>query len=124
MAIIIRMKGMVDVKQGSVEQQILQGLVDHLNNLYPGQIRLVQLFGSRARGNARRDSDYDVLVVIRDRSLVDRLLIYDYVLDVDLKYDVDLSLKIYGEDEFELYKEKGVPFIREVLSEGYPIWSQ
>ena len=56
--------------------------------------------------------------------MVDRLLIYDYVLDVDLKYDVDLSLRIYGEDEFEPYKAKGVPFIREVMSEGYPLWSQ
>ena len=54
-----------------VEQQILQGLVDHLNNLYPGQIRLVQLFGFRARSDARWDSDYDILVVVRDRSLVE-----------------------------------------------------
>ncbi|WP_143288698.1 nucleotidyltransferase domain-containing protein [Calderihabitans maritimus] len=52
------------MKQGSLEKRILQGLVDYLNDLYPGEIRLVQLFGSRARGDARQDSDYDVLIAL------------------------------------------------------------
>lgn len=115
---------MVGVADLSVERQILQGLVDHLHKIYPGQIRLVQLFGSRARGSAHQDSDYDILVVIKNKHLVNRLLIYDYVLDVNLKYDIELSLRIYGEDEFEQYKEKGIPFIREVLTEGQPLWNQ
>jgi len=106
------------------ERKLFQGLVNYLNELYPGEIRLVQLFGSRARGDARRDSDFDVLIVVKDRSLIDRSRIYDYVLDVNLQYGIDLSLKIYGEDEFESFKRKGVPFVREVLSEGYALWSQ
>jgi uncharacterized protein len=32
----------------------------------PGKVALVVLFGSRARGDARRDSDYDVAVFVRD----------------------------------------------------------
>ena len=32
----------------------------------PGRIALVVLFGSRARGDARRDLDYDVAVFVRD----------------------------------------------------------
>jgi len=32
----------------------------------PGQIADVVLFGSRARGDARRDSDYDVAVFVRN----------------------------------------------------------
>jgi predicted nucleotidyltransferase len=31
----------------------------------PGKIASVVLFGSRARGDARRDSDYDIAVLIR-----------------------------------------------------------
>jgi predicted nucleotidyltransferase len=34
--------------------------------LFPGRISHVILFGSRARGDARRDSDYDVAVFIKD----------------------------------------------------------
>ena len=37
---------------------------------FPGQVVRVLLFGSRARGEARRDSDYDVAIFLRD--LVDR----------------------------------------------------
>ena len=114
---------MVSMKQGSLKKSILRGLVNYLNDLYPGEIRLVQLFGSRARGDARPDADYDVLIVVKDRSLINRSKIYDYVLDVNLKYGIALSLKIYGKDEFESFKKKGVPFIREVLSEGYALWN-
>lgn len=103
---------------GLREMEVLQGLVDHLNRLYPGKIRLVQLFGSPARGDARPDSDYDVLIVVEDRSAIDRTRIYDYVPDVNLKYGINLSLKIYGQDESELFKRTGVPFIREALREG------
>jgi predicted nucleotidyltransferase len=43
----------------------------------PGQVAGVILFGSRARGEARRDSDYDVAVLIQgldDRRPIDHLL--------------------------------------------------
>jgi predicted nucleotidyltransferase len=43
----------------------------------PGKIASVVLFGSRARGDARRDSDYDVAVLIRgldDRRAIDHAL--------------------------------------------------
>ncbi len=105
------------------ESKILQGLVKHLNELYPGEIVLVQLFGSRARGSAALDSDYDILVVVKERTKVSRSAIYEYVLDVNLKYGIDLSLKIYGVSEFEAFKAKGVPFINEVLQEGYSLWT-
>jgi predicted nucleotidyltransferase len=43
----------------------------------PGRVSEVVLFGSRARGDARRDSDYDVAVFVvdlDDRRSVDHLL--------------------------------------------------
>jgi predicted nucleotidyltransferase len=43
----------------------------------PGKVTGVILFGSRARGEARRDSDYDVAVLIQglgDRRPIDHLL--------------------------------------------------
>jgi uncharacterized protein len=41
-----------------------------LDKLYGGRLERVVLFGSRARGDARPDSDYDVAVFLRD--LIDR----------------------------------------------------
>jgi predicted nucleotidyltransferase len=57
-----------------------------VENAVPGVEKLI-LFGSRARGEAREDSDYDVAVGVRDlsdRRQVRRVLsklAYDHVLD-------------------------------------------
>ena len=52
----------------------------------PGGEKLI-LFGSRARGEAREDSDYDVAVVVRD--LTDRRRVHRILSD--LAYDHVLS---------------------------------
>jgi len=44
----------------TVPEDLLQGVVEHFNP------RKVILFGSRARGDARDDSDHDLLVVVDD----------------------------------------------------------
>jgi uncharacterized protein len=43
-----------------------------LGKIYGDRIERVVLFGSRARGDARPDSDYDVLVFLRDFDLASR----------------------------------------------------
>jgi len=65
--------------------EILEGLVRHLNWVCPDQVHAAILFGSRARGDARQDSDVDVLILVRDRSRIDRDRVYDYVLDAALE---------------------------------------
>lgn len=45
---------------------ILANLRATLHDLYGPRIERVVLFGSRARGDAREDSDYDVAVFLKD----------------------------------------------------------
>jgi predicted nucleotidyltransferase len=45
---------------------ILQRFRAALNDLYGDRLERVVLYGSRARGDARPDSDYDVAVFLRD----------------------------------------------------------
>ena len=45
---------------------VLRGLRDALVDLYGSALDRVVLFGSRARGDAREDSDYDVAVFLKD----------------------------------------------------------
>ena len=76
------------------------------------------LFGSRATGRARPDSDYDVLVVLdhRSTSLLDRL--YQIVLDLLLADGKLISLKIFTEKEFWHLAGIPTPFMTRVLREG------
>ncbi len=59
-----------------------------ISEIYGDRVERVILFGSRARGEARPDSDYDIAVVLRDMS--DRAKEMDRLADIgtDILYDV------------------------------------
>ncbi len=74
------------------------------------------LFGSRARGEGRRDSDVDLIVVseaFRRKNAVDRA--YLMRLEWDLDYAVDFLC--YTQDEFRVYS-KAPGIVRQALREG------
>lgn len=48
------------------DDPILKRFRAALNELYGDRLSRVVLFGSRARGDARRDSDYDVAIFLKD----------------------------------------------------------
>jgi len=54
----------------TVTQPQYQRIVDAV--LAQSQAELILLFGSRARGDAREDSDYDIMLVLPDRSDAER----------------------------------------------------
>jgi len=81
---------------------------------YP--IHRMVLFGSRARGETRRDSDVDLIVVsdaFRRKNAVDRA--YLMRLEWDLDYAVDFLC--YTRDEFRVYS-KAPGIVRQALREG------
>jgi uncharacterized protein len=58
------------VQTTPIDDQILKRFRAALDEMYGDRIERVVLFGSRERGDAREDSDYDVAVFLRD--LTDR----------------------------------------------------
>lgn len=74
-------------------------------------VRLVLLFGSLARGDARDHSDIDLIVVKEtEKRFLDRL---DEFYD-DAREAMDIL--VYTPQEFEEMKER--PFVRRALQEG------
>ena len=59
---------------------MLKRFRDALDALYGDRIERVVLFGSRARGDAHEDSDYDIAVFLKD--LTDRWQEFDVLADV------------------------------------------
>jgi len=60
------------------------------------------LFGSYARGEARPDSDVDILVV--EKELVNPRLREIYLLQERLELDQDVDLIVVDEENFETWK--------------------
>lgn len=81
---------------------ILSALKSHLVSKYGAEIKDVVLFGSFAKGLQKADSDFDVLIVLRnsfDWNMKDQ--IREICFDVSLEYDIHIDSKIISESDTE-----------------------
>ena len=85
------------------------------------KIQSMYLFGSRAKGRERPDSDYDVLIVSPSPDREFRSDIYDITVDILLETGRDISLKIFKAGEFKRLRAMRTPFMKNVLKEGVKI---
>ena len=77
---------------------------------YEDKIDSIILFGSVARGEAKEDSDIDILVVIKKKNVKDMKEIYGIAFEVSMEYLLDVSPKVYGINEISnSLKIGGVP---------------
>jgi predicted nucleotidyltransferase len=100
--------------------KILETLRQEFSQTLGDQLEGVLLFGSRARGEERPDSDVDVLVVVRGEfdysDLIKRTS--SIVSALSLQYDVVISRAFVSKDRFE--REQS-PFLLNVRREGVAI---
>ncbi len=79
-------------------------------------VKLIQLFGSRARGDARKDSDYDMLVVVAHRTPEIRSTILDIEVELLETYDVLVASVLRSEEEWRT--SQGYPLALNIAIEG------
>jgi predicted nucleotidyltransferase len=83
---VLKWGGMTEQPQNN---PILKRFRDALNEMYGDRLERVVLYGSRARGDAHKESDYDVAVFLRD--MPDRF--------AEMNRLADLSTKIIVEED-------------------------
>lgn len=76
------------------------------------------LFGSKARGDAREDSDIDVLVITNSGNWRLSDVVYHIVTDILLDDEVDISPKVIGKEDYKKLFEMESPFIKNVVKDG------
>ena len=79
----------------------------------------VLLFGSRARGEARPDSDWDVMVLLNDNSKTNRWDAVKQLFYLSLDIEQDINPIVYTKSEWN--KRSFTPFYKNVMKDGIEI---
>jgi predicted nucleotidyltransferase len=98
-------------------EQLANRVKGHLIKMYGEKIRKVILYGSHVRGEAKRDSDIDILVLV-DKSLNPfevRKSLSDFLFDILLEEGELVSVIALHEHFFENHN---YPFMLNVKREG------
>ncbi len=98
-------------------KNLLAVLRASFQQIFGDQFDQMLLFGSRARGDARQDSDIDVLVVLHGEfdylDVIERTS--ELVSTLSLENDIVISTAFLAQQRFE---QGGSPFILNVRREG------
>lgn len=100
------------------EQAAVEEYAARIRGRYPGRIRSITLFGSKARGEASEGSDVDLLLLVdaEDRQLTSEL--WRIASDVSLEHNVVLSVRVFAEARWAESRRMRLPLYRAVQAEG------
>jgi predicted nucleotidyltransferase len=115
----IKNKVVILRKKLSMNKQILSNIRELKRKILPHD-QLI-LFGSQARGDARSDSDWDLLVLLnKSKKELEDYDNYGYPFDeIGWEYGVAINALLYTTEDWE--KRKITPFYKNIQSEGIEI---
>ena len=99
------------------EKNILQMIKERIKRKEPSAD--IILFGSHARGQASKDSDWDILILLNQPS-VNRLLEKEYrneLFEIELEIEEPISTFVFSKSQWE-QKYKMTPLYKSIQIEG------
>lgn len=98
------------------DRAILNTFSERVKGIYPGA--QVRAFGSRARGDATWESDYDVLVLLPKVDEIAESAIRDIAWEIGFTNDRVITTIIMGSDQFEHGPMAESTLVKNILREG------
>lgn len=96
---------------------VLTGFREAMQRLYGPRVERVVLYGSRARGDAKPDSDYDIAVFLRDLS--SRWQEVRRIADVELSILDETGTMVHAMPyPAESWRNTSSPLMREIRKDG------
>lgn len=99
---------------------VLDSICEHSKTILGSKLYAVKLYGSYARGDYDDESDIDIMIIADispDERADLREKLFDFTYDLNLQYDVLLSVFIQDKTTYEKYKNN-YPFFKNVEQEG------
>jgi len=78
----------------------------------------MEIFGSKVRGDFTGDSDMDILVVVKERTLDSMDRIAEITANLNIEYNLSISPVIFSEYEYKVNEDMKSPFVLNVEAEG------
>ena len=103
------------------EKEALKKFRTKIEELLSNKLVEIKLFGSKARGDARKDSDLDVIVVILSGDWRTSDMVYEIATDILLETGVCISPKVITKKEYTYLHNVGNLFLKNVIREGIAI---
>ncbi len=100
---------------------ILKDLRELIFKSFGNILDKIILFGSRESGFSDIESDYDILIILKeDYDWKTEREIYDLCYEINLKYDILIDVKIISTNELQSIRGKQ-PYILQALESGLQI---
>ena len=95
--------------------EILARLKSELHRRYNDRLVEIRLFGSQARGDATKESDIDLLVVLKGKvnTLKEQNYFLEFRYDLELEFQTLIQVLFISEQEFE----KGAYYLFQKIEE-------
>jgi predicted nucleotidyltransferase len=103
------------MKLSPEEQAWLDAYQKALTDQFPGLVEEILLFGSKARGEARPDSDLDVLVIIREGDSKRKREVRRIGHTLAVMSEAVPSIMVYTRYEWTMREQGGSPFYEAVM---------
>lgn len=100
--------------------KVLTTAKNGMKAIFGEHLTAIYLYGSYARNEADDESDIDLIVLLdmpKDEISKHRRTVSNFSSDIDLEYDVLVSIKLQDLQTFTKYKTT-LPFFQNVLKEG------
>lgn len=107
----------------SVLKTVLSVTYKRLQKIFWSQLEDILLYGSYARGDYDSESDIDIMVLVnmtKEEMCAYRREISDLSSEIDLEYNVFISITLQDTETFERFKTV-LPFYKNVQSDGISI---
>ena len=99
------------------KKKVLKELNILLKKRFADDLKDVVLFGSHANGPTRKDSDSDILIILKNKPdwVIERE-ISDLCYEVDLKYNLTTDTHVIGEPELNTLRGKQPIFVNAIAT--------